>query len=116
MLCPECGRNMVLKSGKFGFFYGCSGWPRCSVAHGVHQATGEPLGTPADKDTRALRVKAHEAFDGLWRSHGVHRATAYRWLGRVMGLGKGECHIGLFDKSQCERVVFLCENYGRIGK
>jgi DNA topoisomerase-1 len=28
--CPECGRQLVRKSGRFGLFVGCSGYPDCS--------------------------------------------------------------------------------------
>ena len=28
-ICPRCGRQLVLRSGKFGQFYGCSGYPAC---------------------------------------------------------------------------------------
>jgi transposase-like protein len=28
--CPICGSNMVLRSGKYGKFYGCSKYPRCT--------------------------------------------------------------------------------------
>lgn len=27
--CPECGRDMVLRNGKYGEFLGCSGYPKC---------------------------------------------------------------------------------------
>ncbi len=28
-ICPECGRNLVIKSGRFGRFLACPGWPEC---------------------------------------------------------------------------------------
>lgn len=28
-ICPECGNELVLRKGKFGAFYGCSGFPEC---------------------------------------------------------------------------------------
>lgn len=28
-LCPACGRSLVLRKGKFGTFWGCSGFPGC---------------------------------------------------------------------------------------
>ena len=27
--CPQCGRNLVIKSGRFGRFLACPGWPEC---------------------------------------------------------------------------------------
>ena len=28
-ICPECGRDLVLRKSKRGYFYGCSGFPKC---------------------------------------------------------------------------------------
>ena len=29
-VCPECGRKLVIKSGRFGRFLACPGYPECS--------------------------------------------------------------------------------------
>ena len=29
-ICPQCGRNLVIKSGRFGRFLACPGWPECT--------------------------------------------------------------------------------------
>ena len=29
-ICPQCGRNLVVKSGRFGRFLACPGWPECN--------------------------------------------------------------------------------------
>ena len=28
-LCPKCGKELVLRKGKYGSFYACSGYPTC---------------------------------------------------------------------------------------
>lgn len=28
-ICPECGGRLVPRNGRYGFFYGCSNYPRC---------------------------------------------------------------------------------------
>ena len=28
-ICPRCGKTLVLREGKYGSFYGCSGYPNC---------------------------------------------------------------------------------------
>jgi restriction system protein len=28
--CPQCGSKLILKSGKYGQFFGCARWPNCS--------------------------------------------------------------------------------------
>lgn len=30
ILCPKCGGNLIKKIGKFGAFYGCSNYPKCT--------------------------------------------------------------------------------------
>jgi len=29
-ICPQCGKNLVIKSGRFGRFLACPGWPECT--------------------------------------------------------------------------------------
>lgn len=29
-ICPQCGRNLVIKSGRFGRFLACPGYPECT--------------------------------------------------------------------------------------
>ena len=31
--CPRCGGDLVLRSGNYGDFYGCSNYPRCRYTH-----------------------------------------------------------------------------------
>jgi DNA polymerase-3 subunit epsilon len=33
--CPECGCILVRRKGRFGFFYGCSGYPHCRYTKNV---------------------------------------------------------------------------------
>lgn len=38
--CPECGQALTRRKGKQGFFWGCSGYPKCSVI--LSDAAGKP--------------------------------------------------------------------------
>jgi len=80
------------------------------MKHGAHQATGEPLGFPADAETRQARIRAHAAFDKLWKGGKMNRHQAYKRLRVSMGIRKDECHIGKFTKEQCGLVVDLCNS------
>jgi hypothetical protein len=31
--CPLCGGNLVLRTGRYGSFYGCSNYPQCKYSH-----------------------------------------------------------------------------------
>jgi len=113
--CGECGSPMQLvESGKFapkrsatGIFYGCSRFPECKGCHGAHP-DGSPKGTPANKETRVARIRAHAVFDQIWKKHLVkHRGAAYNWMRQVMKLSKNDAHIGMFTRDQCERLIAL---------
>jgi DNA topoisomerase I len=39
-LCPECGRKLVIRTGRFGRFISCSGFPECRYRRSVVNKTG----------------------------------------------------------------------------
>ena len=103
--CADCGAPMILRNSNYGKFYGCSRFPECRGTHGAHQETGEPLGIPANTETKQLRIAVHDAFDPLWLNGQMGRNEAYEWLADQLGIPKHECHIGSFDKEMCERAL-----------
>jgi DNA topoisomerase-1 len=40
VLCENCGRNMIIKMGKFGKFLACPGYPECKNTKPLQQDTG----------------------------------------------------------------------------
>ena len=117
--CGDCGSVMVLRRGVIGgsksrSFWGCSSFPKCRSTHGAHQRTGEPLGIPADAETRAARKRAHLAFDAIWQGGSMTRAAAYGWMRGVLGLTRDEAHIAKFTKGQCDALIAALEK--RRGK
>ncbi|GFO67017.1 DNA topoisomerase 1 [Geomonas limicola] len=40
-VCPECGKPLVVKLGKFGKFFACSGYPECRYIRALDKETGE---------------------------------------------------------------------------
>lgn len=111
LMCPECGGKMRLRNSRYGKFYGCENWPKCQATHGAHP-DGQPLGKPADQETKKARIRAHAAFDKTWNGVSVKNARnrAYKFLANQMELTADQCHIGMFTKQQCEQVVKLCKD------
>lgn len=33
MICPRCGNKLILRTGKYGSFYGCSSYPKCHYTY-----------------------------------------------------------------------------------
>lgn len=66
---------------------------------------------------RALKMRAHAAFDPIWKGKHMKRGSAYAWLADHMGLEQAACHIGMFDEAQCVLVETICEWWmdGRYG-
>jgi len=55
--CENCGRPMVLKKGRFGTFYACTGYPDCK--------TTKPLGGPQKKPDQPLDEKCPQCGNNL---------------------------------------------------
>lgn len=114
--CTCCGSRAVEcvhHDRVYGRSYG--EWPwmlrclNCAATVGLHPFTNIPLGTLATKAIRDARMAAKDVFQPIWESGEMSRSQAYAWLAQCMGLEPKECHIGMFDQQQCERVVELCE-------
>lgn len=114
LLCGECAAPMRLQSSKRYLrpFYGCTRYPECRGTHGAH-ANGAPLGTPANKETKLARMRAHATFDQIWKQKLVtHRGAAYNWMRQVMGLTHSKAHIAMFNSEQCAELQRLvCRDF-----
>ena len=105
---PGCGGMLTLKESKYGQFYGCDKWATtgCSGSVGAHP-DATPIGIPADKETKALRIEAHQLFDHLWQGGAISRKEVYLWLSDAMGMTTDEAHIGNFNAEQCRKLIRL---------
>jgi hypothetical protein len=74
---------------------------------GCHHGNTRPLGRLANKELRSWKIRAHTAFDRLWKSRRMKREQAYAWLAEKLGISKKECHIAMFDKAMCQRTIAL---------
>jgi ssDNA-binding Zn-finger/Zn-ribbon topoisomerase 1 len=97
---------MKLLKSKFKnpYFWGCSNYPACSGRHSAHP-DGTPMGIPTDAETRKMRIKAHEAFDQLWKKWGYTRNESYQLLQTILRMTKDQAHIANFNKEQCEDLI-----------
>lgn len=90
--CPKCGSRMILKeterytypSGRPRKFFSCSRYPQCDGILAAHP-NGTPASTPADWQTRQLRILTHQLAEkiwGGWKDPNVRKKAMYRWLER----------------------------------
>lgn len=119
--CGECGKSAELVTGDVIYphrpdlagkrFYKCS----CGAYVGTHPGTCEPLGTPANTETRKARSEDHAHFDALYKEVERRKPTkesarkrGYRWLAERMEMTSDECHIGMMNAAQARRVTAIC--------
>ncbi len=119
--CPYCGAQAKLRPASVvykentlhdGFLFVCDRYPRCDAYVSAHRDTKRPMGTLANSELRNKRIRAHKAFDRLWKSGLMTKWQAYKWLQATFGLSEDEAHIGMFNDSMCERVIAECSRTG----
>jgi len=61
--CPQCGKPMLIKVGRFGKFAACSGFPECRHTESLNEVVGVPCPV-CGGDIVALRTKKGRRFYG----------------------------------------------------
>lgn len=82
----------------------CKNFPQCDSYVGTHP-DGEPLGRLANRELRSWKKQAHEFFDKLWKENKLSRDKCYEDLADHLGIPDKYCHIGMFQKSTCIKVI-----------
>jgi len=118
VVCPYCSEPAKLVNGVVIYphredLFGKKFWQcaPCNAYVGTHANSGshKPLGRLADAELRAAKMAAHKAFDPMWKNGRRSRMQAYAWLSRRLHIKKENCHIGMFNVTQCYDVVRLCK-------
>ena len=122
--CPYCGYKAKLVTGADVYpsrrdlrakkLWRCA---PCQAWVGCHPGTTTPLGRLANAELRQAKMRAHAAFDPVWKAkiaEGLSkhhaRGSAYKWLAEQIGVEREDCHIGMFDVALCDAVVRACDD------
>lgn len=116
--CPECGKPMVKKMGRFGKFYACSGYPDCK--------TTEPL-EDEKKEIEAIEKESKEKCDKCGSPMVVKRGRFGAFLAcskypeckntkaiiKSTGVKCPKCKKGeiVEKKSKKGRMFYACDQY-----
>ena len=92
-------RELLPQKTQYGVRYYCP-VPDCTVI-----CWDGSTSTPADFQTRQARIKAHDAFDNIWKSGQLSQKKAYSKLANFLGVPIKKTHIGYFDYEQCLIVI-----------
>ena len=66
-ICPDCGRNLVIKLGRFGRFLACSGFPECKHTEKLQNKTGVKCPRCGEGELVERRSKKGRVFYGCNR-------------------------------------------------
>lgn len=113
--CELCGKEMALKKGRFGAFYGCTGYPECKnirkIAKGDQKPAPppEPLDELCPKDGANL-VKRHGRFGEFISCSNYPKCDYVKR--DTLGIPCPKCGGDLaVKKSRRGKVFYGCTNY-----
>ncbi len=111
--CENCGRPMVLKKGRFGTFYACTGYPECK--------TTKQIGGPQKKADVPLDEKCPQCGNNLVQKHGrfgeftacSNYPTCKYVKQKTIGVKCPECSEGevVERRSKRGKTFFGCNRY-----
>jgi hypothetical protein len=111
VICPYCIKPAKLVDSAvvyFGTSYGMM-WlcAPCDAYVGTHKGSKQhlPLGRLANAELRKWKIRAHAAFDPLWKNGEMSRGKAYLLLQDLMGISAGQAHIGEFTVDDCKLLI-----------
>ncbi|MBS1797943.1 MAG: type I DNA topoisomerase [Acidobacteria bacterium] len=116
--CELCGREMALKKGRFGSFYGCTGYPECKNIRKIDKKSGETKTAPPPVELDEIcpkdgaRLVVRQGRFGEFTSCSNYPKCDYikrETTGiKCPKCGKGEIAV---KKSKRGKVFYGCSNY-----
>jgi len=118
--CPQCGKHLIIKLGRYGKFYGCKGYPECRFIRSINNV-GEEEGDKSDavKESCEKCGKAMVIKDGRYGKFlacsGYPQCKTVRSLNKRVSLGIScpECKEGEIIEKRTRRGKFFygCSGY-----
>ena len=114
--CEHCGKGMVLKSGRFGKFYGCSGYPECKNIRKIPKGSQTPTAPPVELDETcpvdgAKLVKRQGRFGEFISCSNYPKCNYIKR--ETLGIPCTKCKTGeiAVKKSKRGKEFYGCTNY-----
>ncbi|MCX7904974.1 MAG: topoisomerase DNA-binding C4 zinc finger domain-containing protein, partial [Caloramator sp.] len=103
--CEKCGRNMVIKSGKFGKFLACPGYPECKNAKPLIEEI-DVLCPICGNKIIVRKSKSGKMFYGCSNYPECKFASWYKPVNKKCP----KCGKVLFEKKQKDKTIYFCED------
>lgn len=102
--CPECGRPLAVKEGRFGEFLACTGYPECKYTKPIVKSTGVKC-PDCGGDIVAKRGKSGKMFYGCSNYPSCTRAFWYKPIDRKCP----ECGSLMLER-RTKGANYVCSN------
>ena len=119
VLCPKCGKAMIRRKGKNGFFWGCSNYPECKTT--AQDNKGKPDFTSSERKTaqcpkcKGTMTQFKSKFNGekYWRCGNKDCALILSdHSDEPVAIPCSSCQTGYFVKRTGKKGTFWsCSNY-----
>ncbi|MCF8054357.1 MAG: type I DNA topoisomerase [Deltaproteobacteria bacterium] len=111
--CEKCGKAMVMKSGRFGKFFACSGYPECKTTMPLEDSPAESStpAPPCPKCGEVMSLKRGQ-FGKFWGCSNYPQCKTILPLSTGAPCPLDNCDGFLTErKSKRGRVFYSCSNY-----
>jgi DNA topoisomerase-1 len=115
-VCELCGREMALKKGRFGAFYGCTGYPECKNIRKIPKGEQKPVAPPVELDELCpkdgAKLVRRQGRYGEFVSCSNYPKCDYVKR-ETLGIPCPKCAKGdiVIKKSRRGKVFYGCSNY-----
>ena len=109
--CEKCGKQMMIRSGRFGDFLACSGYPQCKT---IKPLPGSPeaqeVKEVCDKCGKPMVFKKSR-FGAFLACSGYPDCKNKKPILNPIGIKCPECGGDIMERSMWGKIYFSCSNY-----
>ncbi len=118
--CPKCGRNLVVKSGRFGKFAACPGYPECRTTMPLDKSG--KIAAREEKPEEVLEgetcpncggpiVKKHGRYGEFFACKNYPECRYTLRLAKTVGVKCPKCGGDIVEKHSRKNTFYGCSNY-----
>ena len=109
--CPECGRPLVIKSGKYGKFKACSGFPDCRFKKSLNKKEAKPVDEKCPQCGSQL-VLRHGRYGSFIACSNYPKCKYIKKEKKDTGIKCPECSGSIvMKKTKKGKIFYGCSNF-----
>lgn len=112
-VCPECGKPILIREGRYGRFMACSGYPKCKYTKPLPEDAikAESLKQPCDKCGGEMVMKQGR-FGAFLACNNYPKCKNIKSISKKIGIKCPKCGGEVVEKkTRKHRIFYGCEKY-----